>query len=258
MFKAEKQKFNPFWVFVIIITIAIFIFNSFGIGGEIQEVTWPTVKNTMLEKDVVNRVVVINNQSVEVYLKEGEIEEFKKQARYKNIPSTGAQFEFRIGSLEKFENDFEAVQNETELDQRVALEFEERKSFFGDLFFSTIIPLLLIVFIWMFIFRGAKGGGGSGGNNVFSVGKAKAQVFDKKNSVNINFKDVAGLEGAKVEIMEIVDFLKNPKKYSDLGGKIPKGALLVGPPGTGKTLLAKAVAGEANVPFFSISGSDFV
>ncbi|MFI3261900.1 MAG: ATP-dependent zinc metalloprotease FtsH [Rikenellaceae bacterium] len=257
MFKAEKQKFNPFWVFIIIITIAIFTFNAFGSGGTIQEVTWPTVKNTMLEKGAVSRIVVINNQNVEVHLKESKVAEFKEQARYKNIPLTGAQFEFRIGSLEKFENDFDEIQKGLAENQHVALEFEERKSFFGELFLSTVIPLLLLVAVWMFIFRGAKGGG-SGGSNVFSVGKAKAQMFDKNNAVNINFKDVAGLEGAKVEIMEIVDFLKNPKKYSDLGGKIPKGALLVGPPGTGKTLLAKAVAGEANVPFFSMSGSDFV
>lgn len=259
MFKAEKQKFNPLWAFFIIATVAIIGWNMFGATGKIQEVTWPTVKNTMLDSGAISRIVVINNQTVEIYIKESQIEHYKKQARYRNIPSNGPQFEFRIGSLEKFENDYEKSQVDLDKTSRIALEFEERRSMFGDFFLSTLIPLILIVAVWIFIFRGARGGGGGGGGgNVFNVGKARAQMFDKENAVAVNFKDVAGLEGAKVEIMEIVDFLKNPKKYSDLGGKIPKGALLVGPPGTGKTLLAKAVAGEANVPFFSISGSDFV
>lgn len=255
MFKADKQKFNPIFGFFIIITIAIAGWNLFGGAGQIQEVTWPTVKNTMIDSGYVKRVVVINNQMVEVHIKDSKIAHYKKQARYKNIPSTGAQFEFRIGSLEKFEKDYEVALQEAP--EKIALEFEERRSMWSDLL-SSLVPIIIIVVIWFFIFRSMRGGGSGGGGNVFNVGKSKAQVFDKENSVNINFKDVAGLEEAKVEIMEIVDFLKNPKKYSDLGGKIPKGALLVGPPGTGKTLLAKAVAGEANVPFFSMSGSDFV
>lgn len=258
MFKAEKQKFNPFWVFFIIIAIFIAGWNLFGTTGKVQEVTWPTVKNTMLDSGAVSRVVVVNNKFVEVYLKESKIEQYKKQARYKDIPATGAQFEFRIGSLEKFENDFEQIQSNGDSINRVALEFEERADAWSG-FLSSVLPFIIIIVIWILIFRGVRGGGGVGGNGgVFSVGKSRAQVFDKENSVKVNFKDVAGLEEAKVEIMEIVDFLKNPKKYSDLGGKIPKGALLVGPPGTGKTLLAKAVAGEADVPFFSLSGSDFV
>ncbi len=136
-------------------------------------------------------------------------------------------------------------------------ESETRHNYLGEILGWTL-PFILLIFLWMFIMRRMSGGAGGGAGGIFSVGKSRAQIFDKDTNVKINFSDVAGLEEAKTEIMEIVDFLKNPKKYTQLGGKIPKGALLIGPPGTGKTLLAKAVAGEANVPFFSISGSDFV
>ncbi|MEG1935844.1 MAG: AAA family ATPase, partial [Rikenellaceae bacterium] len=217
---------------------------------------WQTVKTQMLERGVVKEIVVLTDKVAQVYLKPDKIEEFKNKEEFKNIPTTGAQFEFRIGSLEKFETDFEAAQ--TDLTQKAEVKFEEKIGFW-DSFLGSMFPLILMIGGFFLIMRlMAKGGGGGGGGNVFNVGKAKAQLFDKENKVSVNFNDVAGLEEAKIEIMEIVDFLKNPSKYSDLGGKIPKGALLVGPPGTGKTLLAKAVAGEANVPFFSISGSDFV
>ena len=256
MLKAGKPKINILWIYAMIVLVIIG-WNFFGTKGTTQEITWPTVKNTMLDSSEVQRVVVVNDKLVEVYLKEDALERYKTIPKYKSIPTTGPQFEFRIGSLEKFESDFEIAQQDIPESERVALEFEERRSMWGD-FLTSVLPFVIIIVIWIFLMRSMSRGGGGGGGNVFSVGKAKAQVFDKENSVKVNFKDVAGLEEAKVEIMEIVDFLKNPKKYSDLGGKIPKGALLVGPPGTGKTLLAKAVAGEANVPFFSISGSDFV
>ncbi len=254
--KGVKPKFNIFWVWG---AIAIFIigWNMLSTTGATKEVTWATVKKEMLQSGDIERVVVVNNKSVDIYLKSDEVAIYKAKEEYAEIPETGPQFEFRIGSLEKFETDFEAAQATMPEGDKVPLEFEEQKSIWSDLLVS-ILPFVIIIAVWIFIMRGMGKGNSGGGGNVFSVGKAKAQIFDKDNEVSVTFKDVAGLEEAKVEIMEIVDFLKNPKKYSDLGGKIPKGALLVGPPGTGKTLLAKAVAGEAHVPFFSISGSDFV
>ena len=190
-----------------------------------------------------------------ITLKPDKVASYSDRKEYKGITEHGPQFSFNIGSLDYFQHNLENAQ--TEYDQEVPLSFETRRNIWGDAF-TLIFPILILVGIWWFLWRGMSRGNNGGGGGIFSVGKAKAQMFDKDANVNITFKDVAGLEEAKVEIMEIVDFLKNPGKYSDLGGKIPKGALLVGPPGTGKTLLAKAVAGEANVPFFSISGSDFV
>lgn len=250
----KRKKFNIYWIYLII-PIMLIVWNIFGQDISIKEVSWQTVKTQMIEQGVVKEIVVLNDKVAQVYLKPDKIEEFKKKEEYKSIPTTGAQFEFRIGSLEKFETDFEAAQSNAT--QKAEVKFEEKVGFW-DSFLGSMFPILLMIGGFFLIMRLMSKGNGGGGGNVFNVGKAKAQLFDKENRVTVNFNDVAGLEEAKVEIMEIVDFLKNPTKYSDLGGKIPKGALLVGPPGTGKTLLAKAVAGEANVPFFSISGSDFV
>ncbi|MDZ4059148.1 MAG: ATP-dependent zinc metalloprotease FtsH, partial [Bacteroidales bacterium] len=175
-------------------------------------------------------------------------------------PKFGPQFFFIVSTNFNPEEQFEQVLSQLPEDKRFSFESEERTNYLGRAMEWLLFPILLIG-LWVFMFRRmnkSMGGGGQGGGGIFSVGKSQAKLFDKENNTKITFKDVAGLEEAKVEVMEIVDFLKNPKKYTNLGGKIPKGALLVGPPGTGKTLLAKAVAGEANVPFFSISGSDFV
>ena len=169
----------------------------------------------------------------------------------------GPHFFFTIGSIDTFERQLEETQADIDRAERILPVYEERPNYFGEVF-TWLLPILILVGVWLFIFRRISRGAGGGAGNIFNVGKSKAQLFDKESNIKIDFKDVAGLEEAKVEIMEIVDFLKSPKKYTDLGGKIPKGVLLVGPPGTGKTLLAKAVAGEANVPFFSMSGSDFV
>ena len=248
----KRPKFNIYWVWMILAVVIL----SWGLLGNekvTHTTTWDGVKE-MIEKGDLQKIVVVNKETAEVYLKPDKVASYSDRKEYKGITEQGPQFSFNIGSLDYFQHNLENAQ--TEYDQEVPLSFETRRNIWGDAF-TLIFPILILVGIWWFMWRGMSRGN-NGGGGIFSVGKAKAQMFDKDANVNITFKDVAGLEEAKVEIMEIVDFLKNPGKYSDLGGKIPKGALLVGPPGTGKTLLAKAVAGEANVPFFSISGSDFV
>ena len=203
-------------------------------------------------------VLVKNQGKVEVYLKYKPWKVFGQVGRERQECSpNGPHFFFTYGDISTFERQLDEAQEGVLPTEKVLVSYEDRPNYLGEIF-TWIFPILLLVGVWLFIFRRISRGGGMGGGNIFSVGKSKAQLFDKEATVKIDFKDVAGLEEAKVEIMEIVDFLKNPKKYTDLGGKIPKGVLLVGPPGTGKTLLAKAVAGEANVPFFSMSGSDFV
>lgn len=252
MFK--RPKFNIIWAYglIAVILIGFSLFNSSE--GAIKT-NWDTVRE-MIENGQVQKIEIINKELAEIYVKPEAVKTLAQKKEYKNIPETGPQFLFNIGSLDYFQSDLNQVVAATE--QNVPLTFETRRNMWTDMFMS-ILPFIIIIGIWILIMRSmSRGNGGAGGGGVFNVGKAKAQVFDKDTMVNITFKDVAGLEEAKVEIMEIVDFLKKPEKYKELGGKIPKGALLVGPPGTGKTLLAKAVAGEANVPFFSISGSDFV
>ena len=249
----KRPKFNIYWVWMILAVVIL----SWGLLGNekvTHTTTWDGVKE-MIEKGDLQKIVVVNKETAEVYLKPDKVASYSDRKEYKGITEQGPQFSCNIGSLDYFQHNLENAQ--TEYDQEVPLSFETRRNIWGDAF-TLIFPILILVGIWWFLWRGMSRGNNGGGGGIFSVGKAKAQMFDKDANVNITFKDVAGLEEAKVEIMEIVDFLKNPGKYSDLGGKIPKGALLVGPPGTGKTLLAKAVAGEANVPFFSISGSDFV
>ena len=249
----KRPKFNIYWVWMILAVVIL----SWGLLGNekvTHTTTWDGVKE-MIEKGDLQKIVVVNKETAEVYLKPDKVASYSDRKEYKGITEQGPQFSFNIGSLDYFQHNLENAQ--TEYDQEVPLSFETRRNIWGDAF-TLIFPILILVGIWWFLWRGMSRGNNGGGGGIFSVGKAKAQMFDKDANVNITFKDVAGLEEAKVEIMEIVDFLKNPGTYSDLGGKIPKGALLVGPPGTGKTLLAKAVAGEANVPFFSISGSDFV
>jgi len=256
-----KPKFNIYWIYGLIAVVFIGI-QFINFGGEPENIDWKRFKNEMLVQHDVQKVVVVNNTRVEVYIKE---QKFASE-RYDKYRSKGVtygnsktpQFYFTIGSVESFVDDMKEVQKDFKTDEKIYVDYEVRKDHFGDLL-SWLFPIIIIVAIWLFIFRRMGAGGGGGGSNIFSIGKSKAKVFDKEEAnIKINFKDVAGLEEAKVEITEIVDFLKTPMKYTKLGGKIPKGALLVGPPGTGKTLLAKAVAGEANVPFFSMSGSDFV
>ncbi len=254
----KRPKFNIYWLYIAL--FAIFIGMQFiNFGSKKIEIDYKTFAYDMLQPGDVEKIVVVNQEFAEIYIKPDRLKNSKYQKYFKagKEPQTGPQFYMPIGSSDSFIKQLDEIQQDVPQEQRIYPSYEKRKDFFTDIL-SWIFPFALLILLWMFVFRRMTGGGGGGGN-IFSVGKSRAQIFDKeKTTVKVDFKDVAGLEEAKVEIKEIVDFLKNPKKYTDLGGKIPKGALLVGPPGTGKTLLAKAVAGEANVPFFSMSGSDFV
>ncbi len=252
----KAPKFNVYWVYIVIIAGIILLNFHYG-GRSAIERSWQDVKTQMIANGDVEKLRVVKNKGkVEVFIKQASLSKYEDKLGkgVTAVPKAGPHFFFTIGSLENFEKQFEEIQ--TKYPEEIKIKYEDETSF-TDLFGWLFLPLLLVG-VWIFIFRRMSKGGGGGPGNIFNVGKSKAQLFDKESTSKIDFKDVAGLEEAKVEVMEIVDFLKNSKKYTDLGGKIPKGALLVGPPGTGKTLLAKAVAGEANVPFFSMSGSDFV
>ena len=257
----KKPKLNPYWIYGIIIAafISIQLFSG-GFGDSTGSETTPAQFLEYLRNGDVDKVEIVNKREARVFLtKEAQQQEIHKGTKPNNfLPSVTPtpNYNFEFGSLENFEKDVNEVIRENGL--QTELIYETEHNVWGD-FLLTLLPFVLIIGVWIFIMRRmSSGGGGGAGGQIFNIGKSKAKLFDEKSDTKTSFKDVAGLEGAKEEVQEIVDFLKYPEKYTSLGGKIPKGALLVGPPGTGKTLLAKAVAGEAKVPFFSLSGSDFV
>ncbi len=256
----NKPKFNSYWIIGIILLVMIGI-QLMSNGGNLKEIDSNRFFQILKEGDI-EKIVIVNKEKVEIYIKPDKLsdpayEDVKSQKSNTVLGQTVPQYFFTIISQDVFVEELNRVMNGLPAGERPTYTTVTRRNYLGEIML-WVLPFLLILGIWIYMLRRMGGGGGAGGSNIFSVGKSKAQIFDKDTNVKVDFHDVAGLEEAKVEIREIVDFLKNPKKYTELGGKIPKGALLVGPPGTGKTLLAKAVAGEANVPFFSMSGSDFV
>ncbi|MCF8459216.1 MAG: ATP-dependent zinc metalloprotease FtsH [Flavobacteriales bacterium] len=253
-------NFNFYWVYVIIAVAFIAMTVLPDMAGEQHTLSSSEFKEMILEKDV-KAVVVINREMAEIYIEPKALEAKEKYKGVKERPfgstlNPGPHYTYQIGDLQNFEKNLQEWQQDFPVGEKVDVRNETRKNWGGD-FLMWILPFALIIGVWIFLMR-RMGGGAGGGAQIFNIGKSKAQLFEGDTKVNVTFDDVAGLDEAKIEIKEIVDFLKSPKKYTDLGAKIPKGALLVGPPGTGKTLLAKAVAGEAKVPFFSLSGSDFV
>lgn len=275
--KVKKPKFSFYWIYAILGIIFI-TFQVMNYNSSVKEISWSKLEEFLMKQDV-EKIVIVNKEKAEIYIKKDKIlhdttfKEFNKKGFGTGNLSTNPQFFYQVGSEEIFHGLLKDTRDSVvsrmrrdSISQTQISEFQKqypyppstdtRKDMWGDIL-SYLIPLVILIGAWFLIMRFMSRGSGGGGQ-IFNIGKSKATLFDKDTSVSVTFNDVAGLEEAKVEIMEIVDFLKNPSKYTNLGGKIPKGALLVGPPGTGKTLLAKAVAGEAKVPFFSISGSDFV
>ncbi|MBL7926129.1 MAG: ATP-dependent zinc metalloprotease FtsH [Bacteroidia bacterium] len=257
--KPGTPKFNPYWIYGVVIILFIGL-QFIDWGSKPEEIYWQQFKTSMLDSGDVDKIEIINETRAEITIKKDKLalDKYKKVRNkpFTNTLNEGPHFYMNISKNGTFEKQLEEVQKNYPENQRITVVYKPYERGLMEYVISWILPLAIIVIIWMVLIR--KMGGGAGGSQIFNIGKSKATLFDKDLNVKVTFNDVAGLEEAKVEVMEVVDFLKNPKKYTALGAKIPRGALLVGPPGTGKTLLAKAVAGEAQVPFFSLSGSDFV
>lgn len=258
----KGPRFSIYWIYALIFAILIGfqLFQPFASGS--GQISQGQFQQMLREGDVEQYIIVPNRNVVRVKIKKDAIPKYEAKLGKKLSTDEEPQVYFSIASVDSFKDDMREFQKESPEIKGSLANLERSKSdtnWFSPIL-QTLLPILIFIGIWILLMRkmggGAASGGGPGG--IFNIGKSRATLFDKGTKVNITFADVAGLDEAKVEVMEIVDFLKNPKKYTSLGGKIPKGALLVGPPGTGKTLLAKAMAGEAQVPFFSLSGSDFV
>ncbi len=255
--KTPQPRFSLLWLYVVIMLVffGVSIFNT----TPTTDIDWNDFKSNMLQKGHVERLVVVNNEKVEVYILRDSLNAKRHEEISRQV--NGPQYSFSIGSVDFFQNQLAEAQKDIPLEKQISPRFETRENWVSNIL-SWILPIIIILAVWLFIFRrmsGRMGPGGAGGGNPFmNTGKSNAKLVEGKDKIDINFDDVAGLDEAKEEVMEVVDFLKHPDKYKKLGAKIPKGVLLTGPPGTGKTLMAKAMAGESGVPFFSISGSDFV
>lgn len=261
--KKGGNRFNFYWVYIIVFALFIGMQIFTAMSFSAKNSTYQEFEQA-LELGDVDRVNIVNERKVQIFIKE---ESLRESERYDEVSKTklgkdvnpGPHYVFEMPST-TFEDRLKEYYEIRDVKDRIPVNYQTKDNFFGDIV-SWVLPLVLMVAVWMFLMRrmsGGAGGGAGGGSQIFNIGKSRAKVFDKDTEVKTTFNDVAGMTGAKEEVLEVVDFLKNPKKYTDLGGRIPKGVMLSGPPGTGKTLLAKAVAGEAKVPFFSLSGSDFV
>ncbi len=257
--KPPGKGFNFSWIYAIVFLL-IFVIWVLGLGDKPKLTNMSEFEKTMLLNHDVEKVEIVNRERAEITIKKDKLslDRYKAVSHkpFGNGLNPGPHYYMPIGDVGNFERKMEEIQKDFPEAEKVVPEYNNNDRSILEVLFWNLLPFIIIAAVWIFIMR--RMGGGGAGSQIFNIGKSKAQLFDKDLNVKVTFNDVAGLEEAKVEVMEIVDFLKNPKKYTQLGGKIPRGALLVGPPGTGKTLLAKAVAGEAQVPFFSLSGSDFV
>ncbi len=260
----KKTKFNFYWVYAIVFALFIGMQVFSAMSFRAKKSNFQDFEQS-LELGDVERVNIVNEKTIQVYIRE---ESLADSERYEEVRNSNLSKEINPGPhyvfempASAFEDRLKDYYDDRSQEDQIAVNYETRENFLGDII-SWVLPLLLMIGVWVFIMRRMSGGGGAagggGGSQIFNIGKSRAKVFDKDTEVKTTFDEVAGMTGAKEEVLEIVDFLKNPKKYTELGGRIPKGVMLSGPPGTGKTLLAKAVAGEAKVPFFSLSGSDFV
>ncbi|HEX3383552.1 MAG TPA: ATP-dependent metallopeptidase FtsH/Yme1/Tma family protein, partial [Mucilaginibacter sp.] len=263
---SKPPKFNIMWLYAVVIMILLGV-GYFSNTSSSRPTTYQDFEANMLKQHDVKKLEVYKNGdlvNVNVYIKDSSLskpqyQEVRDQHDVMGKQSGGPQYTFTYASYETLNQALAAAEKDFTDADKPPIDYTQHENILTNVLFQGVIMVLLFAAVWIFIMRRMSGGSGGGpGGQIFNIGKSKATLFDKEAQVTVTFNDVAGLEEAKQEVMEIVDFLKNPKKYTNLGGKIPKGALLIGSPGTGKTLLAKAVAGEAQVPFFSLSGSDFV
>lgn len=249
----SKFNMNSYWIMGLILLMVILVNVYINVNSQVEPIDIYKFED-MAKADEIDKIDIINEKQVNVFLKKEVVEAKYPELKESQLYGINPHYKFTIGDIGNFEKKLDNLRSEG---HEISYNMKTETNYIGQIF-SWILPFALLIFLWIFLMRRVSGESGGFGGQIFNIGKSKATLFDQNSKVSVTFADVAGLQEAKVEVMEVVDFLKKPKKYTALGGKIPKGVLLVGPPGTGKTLLAKAVAGEANVPFFSISGSDFV